>query len=127
MLYSEFVEGTGCRDNAHNMNVYKRLEIVYMNDDSMTKEEVYEWGKKLVNNDLSEEQKAQNKKLKEEIEYWNEQYESYRSQVDTYKEYAKTSVLSEDRKYWNGQAKWYADMAAEAKVEIKKRKFCIIK
>lgn len=127
MLYSEFVEGTGCRDNEHNFNVYKRLEIVYMNDDSMSKEEVYEWGKKLINNDLTEKQKEMNRLLEEEIEFYKNQYESYRSQVATYKEYAKTSVLSEDRKYWNGQAKWYADMAAEAKVEIKKRKFCIIK
>ena len=127
MLYSEFVENTGCRDNEHNYEVYRRLEIVYMNDDSMTKEEVYEWGKKLVNNDLSEEQKAQNKKLEEEIEYWKNQYEYYRSQVAIYREYAKTSVLPEYRKDWNGEAKWCADRAAEAKIEIKKRKFCIIK
>lgn len=127
MLYSEFVEGTGCRDNEHNYEVYRRLEIVYMNDDSMSKAEVYEWGKKLVNNELSEAQKEQNRKLKEEIEFYKNQYESYRSQVDTYKGYAKSSILPEDRKYWNGQAKWYADMATEAKGEINKRKFCIIK
>ena len=29
MLYQEFIEGTGCRENDHNYQVYKELEIIY--------------------------------------------------------------------------------------------------
>ena len=54
MMYSEFVSGTGCNDNAHNYKVFKNLEVMYMNSD-MSKQEVYEYGKKLVDNSKSEE------------------------------------------------------------------------
>lgn len=53
MLYSEFIAGTDCKDNTHNFNVYKRLEVMYMNSD-ITKEEIFEYGKKLVDNDVHE-------------------------------------------------------------------------
>ena len=55
MLFSEFREGTGCKDNQHNHEVYKNLEIMYMNSD-MTKEEIYEYGKKLVDNSKTVEE-----------------------------------------------------------------------
>ena len=45
MLFSEFVEGTGCKDNEKNYEVYKNLEIMYMNS-NMSKAEIYEYGKK---------------------------------------------------------------------------------
>ena len=53
MLFSEFVENVGCKENAHNFKVYQDLEIMYMNSD-ISKEAVYEYGKKLVNNDIKE-------------------------------------------------------------------------
>lgn len=56
MLWNEFVEGTNCRDNEYNFKVYKDLEVLYMNYDAMTKEEVYKLGKKLVDNSPSEEE-----------------------------------------------------------------------
>lgn len=55
MLWSEFVEGTGCKDTEHNYNVYKELELIYMNTDC-TKAHIYEMGKKLVDNSKTEEQ-----------------------------------------------------------------------
>lgn len=49
MMYSEFIEGTGCRQNEHNYKVFQNLEAMYINTD-MSKEEIYEYGKKLVDN-----------------------------------------------------------------------------
>lgn len=75
MMYSEFIEGTGCKENAHNYKVFKDLEIMYMNSD-LTKEDIYEYGKKLVDNSKSpEELKVEGElkiKLAETIERINE-------------------------------------------------------
>lgn len=49
MLYSEFVTGTGCKDNEYNYQVYRDLEILYMHSDH-SHFEIYEMGKKLVDN-----------------------------------------------------------------------------
>jgi hypothetical protein len=83
MLYSEFIEGTGCKDSEHNYKVYKDLEIMYMNSD-MTKAEIYEYGKKLVDNSKSEEQlkleaeiKAEIKELKEQLKDATEKARRY--------------------------------------------------
>lgn len=85
MLYSEFVEGTGCRENDHNFQVYKNLEIMYMNSD-LPKSVIYEYGKKLVDNSktpeeikFEEERKAEIKSLKIEIEYHKSEYERYKT------------------------------------------------
>ena len=67
MLYSEFVENTGCKDNEKNYQVYKHLEILYMNCDDISKEEIYEYGRKLVDNSLTPEQVAENAELDKEI------------------------------------------------------------
>lgn len=77
MLYHEFIEGTGCRDNKHNYRVYKDLEIMYMNSD-MTKAEIYEYGKKLVDNSKSEAQLKVEAEVKDEIE-------EHKAQIATYK------------------------------------------
>lgn len=53
MLFSEFVEGTGCKSTNYNFKVYKDLEIMY-NNSELTREKIYEYGRKLVNNDVKE-------------------------------------------------------------------------
>lgn len=67
MLWSEFVEGTGCKDNYKNYKVYKDLEVMYMNSD-MTKAEIYEYGKKLVDNSKSEAELKLEAEVKKKIE-----------------------------------------------------------
>lgn len=67
MLYSEFINGTNCKDTEQNYNIYKGLELIYMNSD-ISKDEVYKMGKRLVNNDLTPEQKAHNAEIQEQIE-----------------------------------------------------------
>lgn len=114
MMYSEFVEGTGCRDNEHNYKVFKDLEVMYMNSD-LSKAQIYEYGKKLVDNSKSEaelkaeaeinehiaEHKAEIKKLREWIadvqkyvDYWKEQGDKemvafYRNSMKSWKEETK--------------------------------------
>lgn len=84
MLYDEFIQGTGCRDNADNFKVYKDLEILYMNSD-LTKEAIYEYGKKLVNNGLTEKQKAWNADIDGQIAKLQEQVDYYIGEADYYK------------------------------------------
>ena len=56
MLYSEFVEGTECRDNAHNYEVYKKLESLYTDYEGLSKSDIYNIGKKMVDNTPSAEE-----------------------------------------------------------------------
>lgn len=86
MLYSEFVEGTGCRETDYNYNVYKRLEIVYMTDDTMTKEDVYEWGKKLVDNSKTEKEIELENNLNAQISGYKEEIKNYQSEIKYRKE-----------------------------------------
>ena len=91
MMYSEFVTGTGCKENNHNYNIFIKLEELYMNSD-ITKEEVYEFGKKLVDNSETEEEKA----LREEIERKIKEHE----EVFT---------------YWEERSKFYLDIMEDKK------------
>ena len=85
MLYDEFIEGTGCRDTEYNYKVYKDLEVMYMNSDTLTKADIYEYGKKLVDNSLTEKQIAWNKEIDEQIERLQAQVEYYKGEVVYYK------------------------------------------
>lgn len=89
MMYSEFVEGTGCRENEHNYKVFQNLEIMYMNS-NMTKAEVYEYGKKLVDNSKSERQIELERQAKAEIEKLKEYADYYKAEAKRHAEYAKT-------------------------------------
>lgn len=81
MMYNEFVEGTGCRDNEFNYKVFKNLEIMYMNS-NMSKAEIYEYGKKLVDNSKSEEELLLESEIKQEIE-------EHKAEIERYKEYVE--------------------------------------
>lgn len=63
MMYSEFVEGTGCKQTTFNYNVFLALEEIYMNSD-LTKEEIYAIGKMRVDNSETEAERL----AREEIE-----------------------------------------------------------
>ena len=80
MLYDEFIAGTGCRDNADNYKVYKDLEVLYMNSD-LTKDEIYAYGKKLVNNALTEKQIEWNADIDRQIADLEKQVEYYQGEI----------------------------------------------
>lgn len=41
MLYEEFLIGTEAPDNAHTYAEYKRIEVIYNNDNTMEKQDAY--------------------------------------------------------------------------------------
>lgn len=81
MLYGEFIEGTGCKDNDYNYQVYKELEIIYMNTDC-SKAHIYEMGKKLVDNSKSESELKVEAKVKAEIEEHKEEIAKYKKWIE---------------------------------------------
>lgn len=89
MMYSEFVKGTNCKDSPKNYEVFRNLEILYMNSD-MTKEEIYEYGKKLVDNSKSEEEIETERKIKEEIEAYKYFIKYNNERIAAVKEYRET-------------------------------------
>lgn len=67
MLYSEFLDGTKCRDNAHNYGVYKALEALYMDSDA-SKQDVYKAARPFLDNAKSPEQLRAEAEMLEAIE-----------------------------------------------------------
>lgn len=112
MMYSEFVEGTGCKENQHNYEVFKKLEVMYMNTE-MSKEEIYEYGKKLVDNSKSPEEIALENEIKNEIESLKHDLEWLRMQKVRYEEY----VVTTSEAYYKNL--WKADLV-NIKKEIKR-------
>ena len=105
MLFSEFVNGTGCKDNEHNHEVFRNLEIMYMNSD-MTKDEIYEYGKKLVDNSKSEETIRIEQQIRREIEECKETISYWKADVERYQMYLASFVNTiEDEKYYKQQIK----------------------
>lgn len=82
MLYSEFVENTGCKETDYNYQVYKRLELIYMNDDAVSKQDIYEMGKKLVDNSKTEAEIEFENQIKAEIAGHKSQIESYKKDLE---------------------------------------------
>lgn len=81
MMYSEFAEAVGCRDNDHNHKVFRDLEIMYMNSD-MSKAEIYEYGKKLVDNSKTEKELALEAEIKAEIAEFKELIKARKKDIE---------------------------------------------
>lgn len=128
MLYNEFIEGTGCQDNDHNYKVYKDLEIMYMNS-TISKEEIYEYGKKLVDNSkpehiqrLEAELKQELKDLKAEIKENKEKAKYY----DQDAEYLKS--IGMDKTHWGISKSWaksYREENKKLRARINQIKFIL--
>ena len=123
MLYDEFIQGTGCRDNKDNYKVYKDLEILYMNSD-LTKEQIYEYGKKLVNNELTTEQKEWNAdidwqiaQLQTKVEYYKGEAEYYTKCIELWTGFDADMVKGAKKslKWANNEAKYYRRQIKELK------------
>lgn len=80
MLYQEFVKGTGCKETDHNYQVYRDLEILYMNSDK-TKDEIYEYGKKLVDNSKTEKELELEARIQAEIKSHQMMIEAYKNDI----------------------------------------------
>lgn len=120
MLYSEFVEGTGCKENDHNYKVYKDLEILYMNSD-LTKQDIYEYGKKLVDNSKTEKEVEFETGLRNKMKELKQEYQRRMNLAKTYSSYYK-----EDKDiYWKNQSKWQKEIARNIRNEISGIKFVL--
>lgn len=102
MLYSEFVTGTGCKDNATNYRIYKDLEVMYMNSD-LSKADIYEYGKKLVDNSKSEAEIEAENKITAEIDELKADNAERKNRIESRKEEAereKQYLVGETDKGW---------------------------
>ena len=118
MLFSEFQQGTGCKDNEYNHKIYSRLELMYMADDSITKEEIYEYGKKLVDNSKTEEELRLEADVKADIAGYNNQITSLKEELERVKGYLSTETDSSYKKVWRDRINWI-------KADIKRCRFAI--
>jgi hypothetical protein len=124
MLYNEFINGTGCKDNEHNYKVYKDLEIMYMNSD-MSKEKIYEYGKKLVDNSKSEEQLRLEKEIKEEIAECRETIKWNRSQIQMYEDFIKMNPKDDWTESWKSSIKGYKKNNKELRARVRGLKWVL--
>lgn len=103
MLYNEFLAGTGAKNTEYNYQVYKSLESLYMSNDSMTKADVYEAGKKLIDNAPTEAEKQAEAMKDEARQYIAESEENisyYKSRISDYRYYLEnTTEAAEKTRY----------------------------
>ncbi len=99
MLYNEFIEGTGCKDSEHNYNVYKELEIIYMNTDC-SKAHIYEMGKKLVDNSKSEAELKVEAEVKTEIVELKELIKTRKENIERCMMYLKETDCTKSEIRW---------------------------
>ena len=96
MLFSEFIQGTGCANNEYNHKVYKDLEVMYTNS-NLSKEEIYEYGKKLVDNTPSERMLELERQIKEEIKLYQTKIDAEKHDVEYRKSIEDKRMLAYHR------------------------------
>ena len=122
MLYSEFIQGTGCKDNQHNYEIYRRLEIIYMNDETATKQDIYDYGKRLADNSPSESEIAFHNQIVSDIEAHKERIKTLKEQGQRYKElhdYDRTDT------FWKSNYDYVNSEIKREKSEINKLKWIL--
>lgn len=122
MLYTEFIEGTGCKENEHNYKVYKDLEVMYMNS-GLTKQEIYEYVRKLVDNRKSEEEIEADNKIKAEINTYKDEIKVNKERIELYETFVKLSNTAEEEKSWKENIKRIRAVNTQYRREIKKLRF----
>lgn len=125
MLYTEFLEGTGCRDNDHNYKIYKQLEIIYMNDESTTKADIYEYGKKLVDNSKPHEIIDLENQILADIESDKRQIKELTEDINRIKGYIENELDPLWKKSWRNDIKWRKQDIARLKTHIKLSKLIL--
>lgn len=121
MTFSEFIEGTGCKETDKNYGIYKELEVIYMNTEC-TKEHIYEMGKKLVDNSKTEEELRIEAEIKAEIEEYKKEIESNKRWIEYYEDLAKLFVEDGDKEMAKNEkrmVKLYKAENAKLRAKIK--------
>ena len=118
MLWSEFIQGTKCKDTEYNYKVYKQLESLYMINDNLSKEDIYKTGKMLVDNAETESEKEARQEKENKINTYidwinenNKSIEYIKELIARDTEYLNTGVGGEIEKaniaYWKKEIKRY--------------------
>lgn len=107
MMFSEFVEGTGCKDNEFNRKLFEKFEEIYMMNDSFTKAQIYEAAKPFCDNSKSPEEIEAEEKVKAEIAQYEEWIESDLLLIDRYKALIEVSWDKQEIKSYKESAKFY--------------------
>ena len=124
MLYSEFIENTGCKVSDYNYNVYKNLEELYTKNDKLTKEDIYKIGKKLVDNSKTKEQLEIEEKINSRIEIIKKDIEWMEQEIEKFQSYIEYWP-NEDHKEWKEQISWRKKQIKKDKIEIKNLKWVL--
>lgn len=118
MLYNEFIEGTGCKDTEKNYKVYKDLEVMYMNSE-MSKAEIYEYGKKLVDNSKTEEEIRFEAEIKAQISEHKQMIEWLKADIERYKGYLTCCINTiEEEKEFKRIIKRYKERIKDERKQI---------
>lgn len=119
MLYSEFIENTGCKDNAHNYQLYKNLEVMYMNTD-LPKQTIYEYGRKLADNSKSQKEIETETRVKAEIEKYLTYANNCLAEAARYQSYIDfCQNTKEEAKEYRASVKFWKEEAAKQKRHVK--------
>jgi hypothetical protein len=124
-MYTEFIEGTGCKENEHNYKVYKDLEVMYMNSD-LTKQEIYEYGKKLVDNSKSEAEIAFEKEIDEQIVHIKRDIDLNKKRIDSLDWFIKNPDSEFDMiEDWKREKKYLVNENKKYRRKIKELKWVL--
>lgn len=105
MMYSEFLQGTGCKNTPYNFGVFNAINALYMQNDKMTKEEAYKAGKALVDNSKTPEEIKQEDEIKALIANYKGAIETAKDEHLRYSTYAENETDPFWRKRWKERAK----------------------
>lgn len=98
LSFRDFVEDLGWEETDHNYQTYKYLELLYISDDSIKRENIYELGKKLITSDDAEAAIMYK-------EYIQNQIARHKSLIDDFKveiEYIERTLPIDD----NNRSRW---------------------
>lgn len=131
MLWNEFIEGTKCKDTEYNYSVYKNLEELYMNNDKLTKEDIYKVGKQLVDNSSTKKEIEFQNHISNEIAIMESDIAFYERDIDRYEWYIHgietIDYTAENKKNWINdykyQIKWRKEEIKKMKQKIKIYKY----
>ena len=124
MMYSEFVKAVGCKQTDYNYKVFLDLEAMYMNTD-LSKEDIYTYGKKLVDNSKTEAELELEAEIKAEIETAKADAKRYTDTAKMYDAWAKTEFNEQFAKDWKHQAKLYREYATAERNKVKELKYIL--
>jgi hypothetical protein len=93
-----------------------------MNDDTVTKEDIYEYGKKLVNNELTAKQLEWNadidrrvEELNKSVEYYKGEIEYYKKAIELWKGFEEEKQYRKSLKRAHGELRYWKNQVRELK------------